>query len=168
MWHLNPKTFPLTSAFLYALTFHLGVVTAQQGAYFVLDGGGMPLVIERVDPVISPGVIPSNHVHSVVGANGFAASMNFAQTQTATCSTVGPVADKSNYWMPNLYFQDPQNGSFIRVPEQPYHKIYYKYGDGDGNYDTDITEFPQEFRMIAGSPFYRSDQGFIMGPYGSE
>ena len=26
--------------------------------------------------------------------------------------------------MPNLYFHDPNNGSFIRVPEQPYHKIY--------------------------------------------
>ena len=143
-------------------------VAGQQQAYFVLEGGGMPLVIERLDPILSPGTSPSNHVHSVVGANAFASSMDFAQTQKATCSTVSPVADKSNYWMPNLYFHDPNNGSFIRVPEQPYHKIYYKYGKGDGTYDTDITEFPQEFRMIAGDMFYRSDQGFAMGPYGSE
>ena len=70
--------------------------------------------------------------------------------------------------MPNLYFHDPNNGSFIRVPEQPYHKIYYKYGNGENEYDTDITEFPQEFRMIAGSAVLRSYDPVGMGPYGSE
>jgi hypothetical protein len=57
----------------------------------------MPLVIERADPLISPGVVPSNHVHSIVGGNGFAKTMDFAQAQTATCATVSPKADKSNY-----------------------------------------------------------------------
>lgn len=69
---------------------------AQQGYYFVL-GSGMPLTIERVDPALSPGLTPSQHVHSVVGGNGFAATMDFAQTQTSTCATVQPIADKSNY-----------------------------------------------------------------------
>lgn len=69
---------------------------AQQGYYFVL-GTGMPLTIERLDPVLSPSKTPSQHVHSVVGGNGFAATMDFAQTQTSTCSTAQPVADKSNY-----------------------------------------------------------------------
>jgi hypothetical protein len=168
MMSLNPNVFPIMAKILYTLILNTVSVKAQQGAYFVLEGGGMPLVIERADPILSPGIIPSNHVHSVVGGNGFAASMDFAQTQRATCATVSPVADKSNYWMPNLYFHDPHNGSFVRVPEQPYHKIYYKYGNGAGNYDTDITEFPKEFRMIAGNAFFRSDQGFAMGPYGSE
>ncbi|KAI1327926.1 hypothetical protein F5Y16DRAFT_167030 [Xylariaceae sp. FL0255] len=140
---------------------------AQQGPYFVL-GSGMPLVIERADPVFEPGQIPSNHVHSVVGGNGFAATMDFAQTQTSTCATVPVIADKSNYWMPALYFQDPNNGTFIRVPEQPYHKIYYKYGNGENQYDTDITEFPQEFRMVGGSVTARSYNSTSMGPYGSE
>jgi hypothetical protein len=76
---------------------------AQQGYYFVL-GSGMPLTIERLDPLLSPGKALSQHVHSVVGGNGFAATMDFAQTQTSTCSTVQPIADKSNYvsdpWIP--------------------------------------------------------------------
>ena len=70
--------------------------------------------------------------------------------------------------MPNLYFQDPQNGTFIRVPEQPYHKIYYKYGNGANQFDSDITEFPTEFRMIAGEMTARSYNYTTMGPYGSE
>jgi hypothetical protein len=69
--------------------------------------------------------------------------------------------------MPNLYFRVPSNGSFIRVPEQPYHKIYYKYGNGSNLYDTDIQEFPQEFRMIAGDATLRTLNSTGMGAYGS-
>jgi hypothetical protein len=107
------------------LVFAIGIISwirfasAQQGAYFVLGGGGQSTTIERLDPLLAPGQAYSQHVHSVVGGNAFAASMDFEQTQKATCATVSPKADKSNYWMPNLYFHDPNNGSFIRVPEQP-------------------------------------------------
>jgi hypothetical protein len=79
-----------------SLTLLAAPALAQQGPYFVL-GSGMPLTIERVDPALSPGVSPSQHVHSVVGGNGWAPSMDFAQTQTSTCATVQPIADKSNY-----------------------------------------------------------------------
>ncbi len=109
-----------TATLLYTLALGaLSPVNAQQGPYFVLGGGGQPLTIERVDPLLSAGKTPSQHVHSVVGGNGFAASMDFAQTQKSTCATIDVKADKSNYWMPNLYFHVPSNGSFIRVPEQP-------------------------------------------------
>lgn len=151
-----------------AFIFTFGIpASAQSGAYFVLEGGGMPLVIERLDPIINPGQV-SNHVHSIVGPNSWQSVMDFAQTQKATCSTVSPKADKSVYWMPNLYFHSPSNGSFIRVPEQPYHKIYYKYGKGDNMYDTDISEFPKEFRMIAGNMLLRAQDDSYMGPYGTE
>lgn len=91
--------------------------------------------------------------------------------------------------MPALYYHDPNNGSFIRVPEQPYHKIYCsfflnpncpqgyhcadaripdKYGNGTNQYDTDIQEFPEEFRMIAGNALLRAENSTAMGPYGSE
>ena len=94
----------MSSTFRKSLLAVLGLLAApslaQQGYYFVLGSAdGMPLTIERVDPVLSPGKIPSNHVHSVVGGNGFAPGMDFAQTQTSTCSTVSPKADKSNYWV---------------------------------------------------------------------
>ena len=70
----------------------------------------MPLIIERADPILSPGVVPSNHVHSVVGGNGFAAAMDFAQTQKSTCATVSPIADKSNY-VSTCYFKASFFGS---------------------------------------------------------
>jgi len=29
------------------------------------------LVIERIDPIVNPGVLPSSHTHQVVGGNSF-------------------------------------------------------------------------------------------------
>ncbi|KAF2398880.1 hypothetical protein EJ06DRAFT_583489 [Trichodelitschia bisporula] len=79
--------------------------------------------------------------------------MSFATTQTSTCSTAFIKPDKSNYWMPSLYFQLPSNGSFKRVPERPEHKIYYFNRAGANE---TIQEFPTEFRMIAGNSASRS------------
>lgn len=129
---------------------------AQKAAYFVM-GSGMPVIIERADPLLSPGK-PSGHVHSVVGGNGFSTSMDFAKTQESTCSTIRVKFDKSNYWMPALYFH-AKNGSFIRVPEKPDHRLYYKYGNNDGTPDREISEFPPGFRMITGDANLRSDDG---------
>ncbi|MCJ1329236.1 hypothetical protein MMC10_005915 [Thelotrema lepadinum] len=157
-----------SKVFILGLGFLLsGQAAAQQGAYFVL-GTGMPVTIERLDPLLSAGKVPSQHVHSVVGGNAFTSTMDFATTQKSTCATVQPKADKSNYWMPNLYFHNPTTKTFTRVREQPYHKIYYKYGNGANQYDTDIQEFPQEFRMIAGDATLRSLNSTAMGPYGTE
>jgi hypothetical protein len=129
-------------------------VAAQQAPYFTI-GTGMPVVLGRVDPLLSAGKI-SNHVHSVVGGNGFAPVMDFAQTQTSDCSTVRVKVDKSNYWMPALYYKSPHNASFIRVPELAEHKIYYKYGKGDQTPDLERSEFPKEFRMLTGNAMLRS------------
>ena len=139
-------------------------VVAQRSFYFVL-GSGNPLVTERLDPLLSPGGV-SNHVHSIVGANGFAPTMDFAKTQSSTCSTISVKADKSNYWMPSLYFH-ARNGSFIRVPEKPDHRIYYKYGTGSNGPDLERSEFPKGFRMITGNAMLRSDDG-KMGSAGSQ
>ena len=128
----------------------------QDGAYFVLSSG-QALVTERLDPLLDPGKT-SAHVHSIVGGNAFASTMDFAKTQTSTCSTIPVKADNSNYWMPTVYFH-AKNGSFIRVPEQPYHKIYYKFGKGNNTPDLERSEFPQGFRMMTGSSSLRSDDG---------
>ena len=88
----------LSQATVLGLVASIVAVNAQQGAYFVLGGGGQPLTIERLDPLLSPGLAHSQHVHSVVGGNGFAASMDYAQTQKSTCATVDVKADSSNYW----------------------------------------------------------------------
>jgi len=34
------------------------------------------LVIERIDPLVSPGMVPSPHTHQVVGGNSFNATVN--------------------------------------------------------------------------------------------
>lgn len=137
---------------------------AQHGPYFVL-GAGQPVCIQRLDPLLAPGAV-AGHVHSVVGGNAFAATMDFATTQKATCSTIRVKADKSNYWMPALYFH-AKNGSFIRVPEKPDHRIYYKFGRGDNTPDMERSEFPPGFRMISGNANLRQDDG-SMGVGGNQ
>ena len=150
-----PSSFGVSTVCLLAtLAAH---VIADDGAYFIA-GSGMSVVLERVDPLLSPGK-PSNHVHSVLGGNAFAATMDFAQTQTSDCSTLPIKADKSNYWMPALYYKSPHNSSFIRVPEKPDNKIYYKYGGPNNVIDTERSEFPQDFRMMAGNAMLRADDG---------
>ncbi|KAJ8108509.1 hypothetical protein ONZ43_g6404 [Nemania bipapillata] len=34
------------------------------------------LVVERLDPLVNPGVVPSPHLHQIVGGNSFNASMD--------------------------------------------------------------------------------------------
>ncbi|KAJ8122558.1 hypothetical protein ONZ43_g1278 [Nemania bipapillata] len=63
------------------------------------------LVIERIDPLVSPGMVPSPHTHQVVGAS--------------TCTTCSYAEDFSNYWTANLYFKSPENGTYKRVPQMP-------------------------------------------------
>lgn len=137
---------------------------AQHGPYFIL-GAGMPVFIGRIDPLQSPGTVAA-HVHSVVGGNAFGPTMDFATTQQSTCSTIKLKVDKSNYWMPNLYFH-AKNGSFIRVPEKPDHRIYYKFGRGDNTPDLEMSEFPPGFRMMSGDSKLRQDDG-TMGSAGNQ
>ncbi len=125
----------------------------------------MPVLIGRTDPLQSPGTIAS-HVHSVVGGNAFGPTMDFAKTQESTCSTIRLKADHSNYWMPNLYFHH-KNGSFIRVPQKPDHRFYYKFGKGDNTPDLELSEFPPGFRMMSGDPHLRRDDG-TMGIPGNQ
>ena len=137
-------------------------ILAQESSYFVMYSKD-PVVVERVDPLLSAGKV-SNHEHSVIGGNGFAASMDFAQTQTATCATIPVKADKSNYWFPSLYYQSPHNGSFIRAKDNSNTRIYYKFGTGNNGPDLERSEFPKEFRMITGNALLRHDDGSMGSP----
>lgn len=95
-----------------------------------------------------------NHVHSIVGSNAFKANVTYDDLQSdTTCSTVFVKPDKSIYWLPSLYFQDPKNGSFARVPERPEHKIYYMNRLGKNE---TMNEFPKGFQMIAGDATLRA------------
>lgn len=47
-------------------------VSAQgQGSADFLRFGCSQLVVERTDPLVSPGINPSPHMHQVVGGNSF-------------------------------------------------------------------------------------------------
>jgi hypothetical protein len=77
------------------------------------------LVIERLDPLVNPGLLPSTHLHQIVGGNSFNASMppgEYDPSQHSTCTTCDYAEDFSNYWTANIYFR-AKNGSYKRVPQ---------------------------------------------------
>ncbi|GAW13722.1 hypothetical protein ANO14919_031110 [Xylariales sp. No.14919] len=63
--------------------------------------GCSTLSIQRLDPVVEPGSIPSAHLHQIVGGNAFNASMQPEDgdiAEKATCTTCTFSEDFSNYW----------------------------------------------------------------------
>jgi Domain of unknown function (DUF1996) len=82
-----------------------------------------PVVVERADPIINPGVA-SPHLHTVMGGNGFGFNMDYAQTQASQCSSCTVQKDLSNYWIPNLWYQ-AEDGNFTSVPQVGGALVYY-------------------------------------------
>lgn len=105
-----------------ALTLGLvASLAAPASAYIAFNCYG-PVVEERADPIVNPGVV-SGHVHKIAGGNGFGFTQNYAQARRSQCSSCPIKQDLSNYWTPKLYYH-AQNGSFISVPVP---------GDGDSD-----------------------------------
>ncbi|KAK3312193.1 hypothetical protein B0H66DRAFT_395445 [Apodospora peruviana] len=119
------------------------------------------LVVERLDPLVNPGSVPSSHVHQIVGGDSFNATMDPAKDMPAesTCTSCQFADDFSNYWTAVLYFR-AQNGSYKRVPQLGNNQyetakggltIYYMQ---DAIYDSEqkskVTAFKQGFRMFTG------------------
>lgn len=81
--------------------------------------GCSQLTIDRVDPLVNPGSIPSVHMHQVVGGNSFNASMTAGSHDPptlSTCTSCTYSEDFSNYWTANVYFK-AKNGTYKRVPQ---------------------------------------------------
>jgi len=113
--------------------------------------------IQRLDPLVEPGQIPSAHVHQIVGGNAFNATMTGDIGEKGTCTTCAYTEDFSNYWTAVMYFRH-ENGSYKRVPQYPNAQlgyegqnntkikggmtIYYTQKDFDSNGDQYITAFP--------------------------
>lgn len=113
------------------------------------------IVVERADPIMSPGAV-SAHVHRVIGGSNFGVEVPSSDyLRESECTSTGIQEDKSNYWFPQLYFQYA-DGSFELVSGGPV--IYYLYPDQPG----ETTIFPDDFRMISGNnsqpPPYGSSQ----------
>ncbi|KAF2251313.1 hypothetical protein BU26DRAFT_423829 [Trematosphaeria pertusa] len=124
------------------------------------------LVVDRIDPLVNPGVAPSPHLHQLVGGNALNTTMdpNDDLPSIATCTTCQFTEDFSNYWTAVLFFK-ARNGSLHRVPT--FANQYLEPANGgitvyyippyDGK--TMVTAFQKGFRMIVGDPIRRSYVG---------
>jgi hypothetical protein len=102
-------------------------VMAKDGRTFAVMHfyGNGPLTAGRMDPIISPGTA-SGHHHTIQGGSNFGISMTDTQLLTSSCTSARIKNDKSNYWTPSLFFQDPKDGTFTPVP-MFYMNVYYLY-----------------------------------------
>ncbi|KAF8244149.1 WSC-domain-containing protein [Wilcoxina mikolae CBS 423.85] len=119
-------------------------------AFFRMPCAG-PLLLERADPIVNPSTV-SDHLHNIVGGNGFNFSMTYDTAVASTCSSCMAKVDKSNYWVPNLYVK-AKNGSFHNVANGGA-TIYYLQRRGSP--DEELVPFPKGFRMFAGDPMLRA------------
>lgn len=113
------KVIVLQLATLFATTFAKDTRTFAVNHFY----GQGPLTTGRMDPIVNPGVAAS-HVHAIQGGSNFNLTMDDDTLMDSPCTSSLVKADKSNYWTPSLYFQDPSNGSFISVP-MFYMNVYY-------------------------------------------
>ncbi|KAF2655624.1 hypothetical protein K491DRAFT_657894 [Lophiostoma macrostomum CBS 122681] len=124
------------------------------------------LVVDRIDPLVNPGVAPSPHMHQLVGGNALNVTMDPSldlPTQ-ASCTSCLYTEDFSNYWTAVLYFK-ARNGTYKRVPT--FANQYLEPANGGitvyyiAPYDNKgkVTAFKKGFRMLVGDPTRRSDKG---------
>lgn len=89
------------------------VATPSEAA---LRFGCSTVSIQRLDPLVEPGRIPSSHLHQIVGGNAFNATMTGDIGEQGTCTTCTFTEDFSNYWTAVMFFKHPTNGTYKRVP----------------------------------------------------
>ncbi|KAF2469766.1 uncharacterized protein BDR25DRAFT_227470 [Lindgomyces ingoldianus] len=128
------------------------------------------LVVERLDPLVNPGVVGTPHVHQIVGGNSFRADMKpveYDLPSRSNCTSCTFSEDFSNYWTAALYYK-ARNGTFKRVQQFENGGLRQNGGitvyyippyDGISN----VTAFKPGFRMLAGNPTLRSTKGESRG-----
>jgi hypothetical protein len=108
-------------------------------------------------------MIPSPHLHQVVGGNSFNASMDpktHDLPTESTCTSCTFSEDFSNYWTAVLYFR-ARNGTYKRVPQFVSEglrgtggiTVYYIPGIDP---KSKVTAFKPGFRMLVGDAALRS------------
>ncbi|KAJ5575333.1 hypothetical protein N7450_009232 [Penicillium hetheringtonii] len=136
----------------FALAIILPLVRAKESRTFAVNHfyGQGPLTMGRMDPIVDPGV-PATHSHAIQGGSNFNLTMGNEDLMDSHCTSSLVDADKSNYWTPTLYFQDPANGSFVSVP-MFYMNVYYFFEPTDD----EIKSFPVGLRMMSGDKSLRT------------
>ncbi|KAI4594140.1 hypothetical protein KJ359_008682 [Pestalotiopsis sp. 9143b] len=104
----------------------------------------------QMDPVVFPDQ-KSPHVHGIMGGSNFGLTINGDQLKKSKCSNAKIKNDKSNYWVPTVWFQSPANDTFKQVPLD-YMNVYYFFEATD---DT-IKPFPTGLKMVSGDALTRT------------
>ncbi|KAF2258610.1 hypothetical protein CC78DRAFT_594412 [Lojkania enalia] len=115
------------------------------------------LVVDRIDPLVNPGIVPSPHLHQIVGGNSFNASMDPATHDlplTSTCTSCTFSEDFSNYWTAVMFFR-ARNGTYMRVPQIAEEGLRANggitvYYIPSADNETKVTAFKPGFRMLIG------------------
>ncbi|CAJ2509484.1 Uu.00g145100.m01.CDS01 [Anthostomella pinea] len=131
----------------------ISVAAKHDGSFAVLrfnNEGGKFSTEGRMDPVVSPGTA-SGHSHGIMGGSNFGLTVNGPDLLDSKCTNALIVNDKSNYWVPNLWFQSPKNSTFKKVPLD-YMSVYYKF---DTTND-DIKAFPSGLKIVSGDAMKRT------------
>ncbi|RVX68435.1 hypothetical protein B0A52_07435 [Exophiala mesophila] len=105
----------------------------------------------RVDPIRSPGS-PSQHAHVLFGASNIGLDPSIEDLLQSNCTSCSILQDKSNYWVPRLYFEHA-NGTYQQVATSGGMTVYY-FTEGQNT-----TAFPINFRMITGDSTKRTFYG---------
>ncbi|KAI1772322.1 hypothetical protein F4818DRAFT_427064 [Hypoxylon cercidicola] len=131
----------------------------------LLRFGCSSLTVQRLDPLVEPGMNPSTHLHQIIGGNSFNVSMPPEEHDLAglsTCTSCQFTEDLSNYWTAVLFYR-AKNGTFKRVPQMAQTQgnqggmtVYYM---SDALFDTaqksTVTAFKPGFRMLVGDSTFR-------------
>ncbi|KAK3936441.1 hypothetical protein QBC46DRAFT_296160 [Diplogelasinospora grovesii] len=153
------------------MKFLSSLLVLAGSAEAALRFGCATLSIQRIDPLVQPGHVPSAHLHQIVGGNAFNASMDPKDgdiADRATCTSCTFSEDFSNYWTAVMFFKH-SNGSYKRVPIMQNGAlpnginggmtVYYTQQDFSSNGNQKITAFKPGFRMLVGSSAATSKQG---------
>jgi hypothetical protein len=161
IWH--------ASAVLVALLAQNAIAQTNKGSDF-LRFACAQLVIDQVDPLVNPGMVPSTHMHQIVGGSSFNASMDpavFDPSKTSKCTSCKMSEDFSNYWTASIFFRSPENGTFKRVPQMANGRLNGSLMEQDGGLtvyymrpfsgtNKSVTVFKPGFRMLAGDSTLRA------------
>ncbi|KAL7003994.1 hypothetical protein EMMF5_006470 [Cystobasidiomycetes sp. EMM_F5] len=152
----------MAGSIAHLLLLAAGVHAVQMENRFVFQVNN-PLVVARLDPIISPGNV-SQHVHRVLGGSAFSAKYDPVALRRSSCTTLPAQADKSNYWHPYLYKvnYDKTTKKTTYSPMWGQTRIYYNApdllpGTGVGSY---IEPFPTDLRMLSGNPAKKTGGGY--------
>jgi hypothetical protein len=150
---------------MWATLAAVALLAQQASAQNMLRFACSQLTVDRVDPIVNPGMRYTPHLHQIVGGNSFNITMDPAGHDLAgqsTCTSCSFKEDFSNYWTAFMFFKN-KNGEYKRVPQVgnggPQGKLI-----NDGGLDLyyipsgKVTAFKQGFRMIAGDAANTNDR----------